>query len=121
MANKEHNIYRKERQRTCNNDSIKARAFALCLGGLENPRLLLNMTSQLPAGIGNEHDVVGRYFLEHPHAPVGRVVMRKPMTHMLVYSPTPDFMRDNRVLNFGVRIGDMGSFGVAAEITASMA
>lgn len=87
--------------------AVKARAFALCLGGLENPRLLLNMTSQLPAGIGNDHDLVGRYFLEHPHAPVGRVVMRKPMTHMLVYSPTPDFMRDHRVLNFGVRIGDM--------------
>jgi choline dehydrogenase-like flavoprotein len=87
--------------------AIKARAFALCLGGLENPRLLLNMQSQVPAGIGNDNDLVGRYFLEHPHAPVGRVVMRKPMTHMLVYSPTPDFMRDNRVLNFGVRIGDI--------------
>ena len=81
--------------------------FALCLGGLENPRLLLNLNRQVPAGIGNDNDLVGRYFLEHPHAPVGRVVMRKPMTHMLVYSPTPDFMRANRVLNFGVRIGDV--------------
>src|SRR5262249_53107218 len=36
-----------------------------------------------------------------------RVVMRKPMTHMLVYSPTPEFMRQKRVLNFGLRIGDI--------------
>jgi choline dehydrogenase-like flavoprotein len=87
--------------------AVKARVFALCLGGLENPRLLLNVNQQIAAGLGNDHDQVGRYFLEHPHAPVGRVVVRKPLTDMLVYSPTAAFMRDNGVLNFGLRIGDM--------------
>jgi choline dehydrogenase-like flavoprotein len=86
---------------------VRARTFALCLGGMENPRLLLNIASQIEAGLGNENDLVGRYFLEHPHAPVGRVVMRKPLTHMLVYSPTPAFMRAEQVCNFGLRIGDM--------------
>ena len=56
--------------------SVKAKVFVLCLGGLENPRALLNANSQIPTGIGNENDLVGRYFLEHPHAPVGKVVAR---------------------------------------------
>ena len=45
------------------------RASLLCLGGLENPRALLNANAQISAGLGNENDLVGRYFLEHPHAP----------------------------------------------------
>ena len=93
--------------------SVRARYFVLCLGGLENPRLLLNCNRQIPAGVGNEHDLVGRYFLEHPHAPVGRVVVRDPLTFMLVYSPTPQFMDEHRILNFGLRIGDMNQWNGA--------
>ena len=85
---------------------VKARMFVLCLGGIENPRALLNATSEIPSGLGNEHDLVGRTFMEHPHAPVGRAVVRSALTWMLVYSPTPDLMRKNRILNFGLRIGD---------------
>ena len=33
---------------------------------MENPRALLNFRSQMPAGIGNGHDVVGRYFCDRP-------------------------------------------------------
>ena len=86
--------------------TLKARVFVLCLGGIENPRALLNANSQMPAGLGNERDLVGRYFMEHPHAPVGRAVLRDPMTWMLVYAPTPELMRSQRILNFGLRIGD---------------
>jgi choline dehydrogenase-like flavoprotein len=32
--------------------------------------------------------------------------MRKPLTWMLVYSPTPALMRAKKILNFGMRIGD---------------
>jgi choline dehydrogenase-like flavoprotein len=86
---------------------VKARRFVLCLGAIESARLLLNCDRQAAAGIGNGHDLVGRYFLEHPHTPVGRVVMRRPLTEMLVYAPTPAFMREKGILNFGLRIGDM--------------
>jgi choline dehydrogenase-like flavoprotein len=89
------------------NFPVKARVFALCLGGIENPRFLLNADREVPVGLGNDHDLVGRFFMEHPHAPVGRVVVRKPLTRMLVYSPTLQFMRDKHVLNFGLRVGDM--------------
>ena len=87
--------------------SVTARAFVLCLGGLENPRALLNADSQIAGGIGNENDLVGRTFMEHPHAPVGKVVLRQAPTWMLVYSPTPEFMQTKRILNFGMRISQI--------------
>lgn len=51
--------------------SITARHFVLCAGGLENARLLLASSRVMPAGIGNGHDLVGRYFQDHPAATVG--------------------------------------------------
>lgn len=99
--------------------SVRARLFALCLGGLENPRALLNANGERPAGIGNEHDLVGRYFLEHPHAPVGRIVTRDPLTWMVVYSPTPALMREKGVLNFGLRIGNFDQWN-APDFTGAL-
>jgi len=49
-----------------NRFSVRARTFVLAAGGLENPRLLLASTKRSPAGIGNEFDTVGRYFMDHP-------------------------------------------------------
>ena len=53
--------------------SARARAFVLACGGLENARLLLVSRRRHARGVGNEHDVVGRYFLEHPRAVHGRI------------------------------------------------
>ncbi|HEX6702440.1 MAG TPA: GMC family oxidoreductase [Gaiellaceae bacterium] len=39
---------------------VRARAYVLAAGGIENPRLLLL------SGIGNDHDLVGRCFMDHP-------------------------------------------------------
>lgn len=47
--------------------TLSPRAVILAAGGIENPRLLL------ASGIGNGHDQVGRYFMEHPHGRGGRV------------------------------------------------
>jgi choline dehydrogenase-like flavoprotein len=45
----------------------------LAAGGIENARLLLVSRDRQPRGIGNEHDLVGRYFMDHPRAVFGRV------------------------------------------------
>jgi choline dehydrogenase-like flavoprotein len=45
--------------------SFRARVFLLCAGSIENARLLLLSSSVDPRGIGNAHDLVGRYFAEH--------------------------------------------------------
>jgi choline dehydrogenase-like flavoprotein len=49
-----------------NRFTVKARAVVLAAGGLENPRLLLASTSPSGRGVGNNHDVVGRYYMDHP-------------------------------------------------------
>jgi choline dehydrogenase-like flavoprotein len=55
--------------------TVRAKVFVLAAGGLENARLLLASQGDRPAGLGNEYDVVGRYFMEHLHAPVGHIVV----------------------------------------------
>jgi choline dehydrogenase-like flavoprotein len=44
---------------------VAARAFVLATGGIENARILLLADRVQPAGLGNGHDLVGRYFMEH--------------------------------------------------------
>ncbi len=57
---------------------VVARAFVLAAGGLENPRLLLASDSRVKSGIGNQHDMVGRCFMEHPHVAVGHFLPADP-------------------------------------------
>ena len=52
---------------------IRARHFVLACGGLENARLLLASNDRESGGIGNDHDQVGRYFMDHPRAVYGKV------------------------------------------------
>lgn len=84
--------------------TIRARAFCLCTGGIENARLLLNFTSQVPEGIGNGSDMVGRCFCDHPHFLVGEVLLRSLVVEREFYSPTETLMLDAEMLNFGMRL-----------------
>jgi choline dehydrogenase-like flavoprotein len=47
--------------------SARAKVFIVAAGGIETPRLLLLSNRTQPAGLGNQHDLVGRFFMEHPH------------------------------------------------------
>ena len=46
--------------------AVARHAVVLATGGLEVPRLLLASNTQLPAGVGNERGLVGRYYIDHP-------------------------------------------------------
>jgi len=46
---------------------VKARHFILASGALEIPRLLLLSNDVMKCGLGNQNDLVGRFFMEHPH------------------------------------------------------
>lgn len=45
--------------------TVMADHFILACGAIQNARLLLASNSQAPNGLGNDHDLVGRYFMEH--------------------------------------------------------
>ena len=64
---------RVERVRTASGITITARQFVLAAGGIENARMLLI------AGLGNAHDQVGRYFMDHPKAKFGTVATYDPL------------------------------------------
>ncbi len=48
-----------------------ARHFVIAAGGYQTPRLLLASRRHDPRGIGNTHDVVGRYYVDHSLVPSG--------------------------------------------------
>lgn len=49
--------------------TLKSRFYALAAGGIENPRILLNADQTNPYGLGNDNDLVGRFFMEHLTVP----------------------------------------------------
>ncbi|MEF0944195.1 GMC family oxidoreductase [Rhizobium sp. BR 362] len=52
---------------------IQARQCVLAASGIENARLLLASNDVHSNGIGNHHDVVGRYLMDHPAARIGAI------------------------------------------------
>ncbi|MEM6614118.1 MAG: GMC family oxidoreductase [Cyanobacteria bacterium P01_C01_bin.72] len=51
--------------------AISAKMFILAAGGIENARLLLLSNEHSPSGLGNQHDLVGRFFMDHPRFNLG--------------------------------------------------
>jgi choline dehydrogenase-like flavoprotein len=49
------------------NVRARARTYVLATGGIENARLLLASNRTCTAGLGNAHDLVGRYFMDHAY------------------------------------------------------
>lgn len=52
---------------------VKAKTFIMAVGGIENARLLLLTNKVQTCGLGNQHDLVGRFFMEHPILWSGKV------------------------------------------------
>ena len=46
--------------------SVTAKIFIMCLGGIENARLMLKFNEKYNNKLGNQYDNVGRYFMDHP-------------------------------------------------------
>jgi choline dehydrogenase-like flavoprotein len=61
---------------------VTADVFILCCGGIENARILLNCSRFFPSGIGNEYDLVGRFFMDHLRAAGGTVIPRDKYFNM---------------------------------------
>ena len=64
---------------------VTARTFILAIGGIETPRLLLASNRHQAGGVGNQHDLVGRYFMDHPRLRGGGIVFRDPAANAGIY------------------------------------
>jgi choline dehydrogenase-like flavoprotein len=53
---------------------IDAKIVILATGGLENAQLLLLSNQVQPKGLGNDQDLVGRFFMDHPLIYGGRII-----------------------------------------------
>ena len=94
--------------------AVRARHYVLACGGIENARLLLLSDTTVPGGLGNRHDLVGRYFMDHPSGKLGTLHSRRadrlarPYDRMLGKGVAPPFpeiglseqaQRAHRILN----------------------
>jgi choline dehydrogenase-like flavoprotein len=58
--------------------TARAAHVILCVGGLEVPRILLSNRDKWANGIGNGHDVVGRYYMCHIAGTIGTLIQSGP-------------------------------------------
>jgi choline dehydrogenase-like flavoprotein len=57
---------------------VRAKVFILACCSIQNARLLLVSNEQVKGGLGNDNDLVGRYFMEHLEIKSAELWLRKP-------------------------------------------
>ena len=65
--------------------TVNAKQIVLATGAIENARVLLACNKQVAAGLGNQHDLVGRYFMEHLSLPGAIYLPSSDTTSMGLY------------------------------------
>jgi choline dehydrogenase-like flavoprotein len=104
--------------------SVSARCYVLATGGIENARLLLASQSVHEQGLGNENDLVGRFFMDHVYFRRMTMVLTQPLKSMVAYrrkvdkklggrsqvvlSFTPEFRRKHGLLDSTIRLEGSG-------------
>lgn len=97
-----------------NQMTVKPRYTVLAAGAIENARLLLASNDVASAGVGNDNDLVGRFFADHPiprnvatlvvfdgrMAPFypNKIVLADKAVLRAALSPRPEFLRARRVM-----------------------
>ncbi|MEM7791227.1 MAG: GMC family oxidoreductase [Verrucomicrobiota bacterium] len=105
---------------------VLAEKYILATGGLEVPRLLLSSRHTQAHGIGNQNDLVGRFFMEHLHylsgmwipsseqifSKTGLYTMHRSRgTDVLAYLKlSPDVLKREHLLNYCVSFWPRPSF-----------
>ena len=97
---------------------VRAKRYVLACSTIQNARLLLASNGRASAGLGNAHDLVGRYFMEHLEMPSGLLVtLGARGANMRMYAfdfgrtkargeiaLAPEVQRERRILNATVSL-----------------
>ena len=73
--------------------TISAYIVIIAAGGIENARLMLACNGVHEQGIGNQHDLVGRYFADHRGLWGGFMIPSNPKEDLHAYSLHQPFLR----------------------------
>ncbi len=87
--------------------TVKAKHFILAGGAIQNARMLLAANRQAAKGLGNDHDLVGRYFMEHLEINTAELWLLKPFPTDLFnwgkiwceLAITAEVQAENKILN----------------------
>ena len=115
-----------------NHFTVTAQVYILATGGLENARLLLASDSVRPDGVGNDHGLVGRYFMEHPRFRAGVIVPADPGLRIGFYdfqdvgeailqgylTLTPAAARQERLTDVQIRLNPIYDPAIQAALDA---
>ncbi|MBE9064475.1 GMC family oxidoreductase [cf. Phormidesmis sp. LEGE 11477] len=74
--------------------TVEGEAVVLAMGAFESARLLLASDRQLTCGIGNQHDLVGRFYIDHPKNHTGSLrpgALTREYAKELQFAPKPRF------------------------------
>jgi choline dehydrogenase-like flavoprotein len=113
-----------------NRATVRARAVVLCAGGIETARLLLANRRQHTNGIGNQHDLVGRFFQDHPNAMVGwlknadgpkvqryfNVFHKRGLKYSVRLTATSRWQRENQALSTSMGVIFVQENGVLQDL-----
>ena len=89
---------------------VKPKCTILAMGAVEIARLMLASNDVMPAGVGNAHDLVGRFFADHP-------IPRDTATLVLFDGKLAPYYMQNQVIHGAiVRAGLFPSESIAAPI-----
>lgn len=92
---------------------VRAKFVVLAAGAIENARLLLLSNDVQREGLGNAHDLIGRYFMDHPRVRLGRLRLARPQIYSRFYDVTYHYNNDSFAVE-GTRAG--ASIGLSARL-----
>ena len=87
-----------------NHFEVKSQVYVLACGGWENARLLLLSRRHCPHGLGNRHDLVGRYYMEHPKIHLGKLYPTSKALRSPIFLDT--IRTCNGFAQLGIRLAD---------------